>query len=144
MDHRSRLRVVLVHRGPAAESLVPPTPALDILVLAEAEALARLAAIEPHVVVLDLREAAASDLEPTIRAMRAAARQAALVVVGPPQADSIARAALLAGAQAYEGSDVTPLRVLRAVQAVAKGLLHLNATGRRAARALTRAPAAPD
>jgi DNA-binding NarL/FixJ family response regulator len=61
-----------------------------------------------------------------------------LVVIGPPGAEALASRALVAGASAYEGSCLTPLGLLRAIQAAAGGRLHLNNTGRRAAQKLTR------
>lgn len=142
VDLPQPLRVLVLQHEPASDPLVAATSSMRVVAVVPlcTDALARLAALDAQVIVLDLRSAPPGDVEHAARRVRAAAPDAALVVVGPPNADAVARAALLAGAHAYEGSHVTAQRIARAVFAAAKGTLHLNSTGRRAALGLAAAP----
>jgi DNA-binding NarL/FixJ family response regulator len=101
----------------------------------DAEALVRIHAMRPAVVLLDLRGLAGSPAAP-IAAVRAAAPDARVVVVGTPFDETMAEAALVAGVSGYLSRDLSEAAILSAISRTAGGNLHLTQTGRRAVKHL--------
>ena len=131
------LMALLRARTASKPRLLPPSE--GVLVGYEgpfdAEALVRLAATKPAVVLIDLRGLAGSPAAP-IQAVRAVVPDARIVVVGTPFDEAMAEAALVAGVTGYLSRDLSEAAILSAISRTAGGNLHLTQTGRRAVKHL--------
>jgi len=101
------------------------------------DTIARLAPLNPRIVLLDLRDAD----EPRgthILSVRRAVPGARMVVVGPERDQALAQTAVQLGAACYVSGDVPAPSMAEALHSAALGDLHLSRTGRRALQQVLR------
>lgn len=102
------------------------------------ESAQRLAALQPQVAILDLREQPLAMAGALLDACSAVSPQPRILVVGSPADDEMAALCLAAGASAYLSRDHGATALTRAVQDIVRGGWHMGATGKRAVATLVR------
>ena len=100
----------------------------------DAATIQSLSISRPAVVVADLRVAGAIDPAQLFRAILASTPSTQIVAICPPGDEAGAKQVLSAGAAACLTRQSDPLTVLRAINDVMRGRMHLSPTGQRAIR----------
>ena len=131
------VRVVIL-QDPAAErlELVPSDKVTLVEHLPIPVPVDRYGELDAHLAIVDLRGMRSGEIAPTLRELRAAAPDTRLIVVTESGDEAATHEALSAGAVAHVSRDVSPLALLRAVNSVARGGMHLGPTGKHAIRRL--------
>jgi DNA-binding NarL/FixJ family response regulator len=121
-----------------AMPLLPPTPVVSCLAdrLLGEDAYAELARLAPAVVIMDLRTVVPGEVAPAIKRVRLIVPRSRIVALGAAGSEAAAQQAIAAGASSFLSTNVSPMAVLSAVEAVADGGMHLTRTGRRAVKLL--------
>ena len=130
--------MILRTTAQAPAPLLPPTAAVSVLadrVLGE-DAFAELSRLAPQVVLLDLRQVVPGEIAPAIKRVRLTVPKSRIVALGAPGSEAAAQQAIAAGALSFLSTNVSPMAVLQAVEAVSDGEMHLTRTGRLAVKAL--------
>ena len=133
---------VAVLRGASPSSAPLAIPNEGIALIADAcfdyDGLERIESLLPEVVLLDIRNLRGSPTAP-MAAVRRAAPSARLVVIGTPGDETMARAALMAGASGYVSRDPNPNAILAAINGTARGEMHLTNTAQRVVQKMSAA-----
>lgn len=121
---------------------LPPESAEQAEIVAELHCdepgLFDLAAIEPDVVLVDLRGSDPDSVGTRLRLLRERFPKLKLLTIGQPGDEAAARASVLQNVAAHLSRDISPVTLLRAIVAVQRGQLNLGATAQRAIQKLAR------
>lgn len=135
------VRVAVIEPAQPRPALAfPEASGMEVVLRASlgTQAVDQLQALGVRVVVLDLRGTCTTEIGAAMRLVRAAAPGVRVVAVTDPGDVASAQFSIASGAVAHLGSDVSPLTLLRAVNAASRNKPSLGGTGERAARRLRR------
>jgi DNA-binding NarL/FixJ family response regulator len=132
------IRVLLLHPSPERVAESPIAPSANVVLLAtlglETAAQSDLVGMSPDVAIVDLRGSEVARIDALLRGIQLATPRTQLVAICGAGDDAMAQQALKAGAAACLTRHTDPLSVLRAINDVWRGRMHLSPTGQRAIR----------